>query len=75
MLFDGRLIENVKHTHKGTSFTKHYLKFYSVGHSQSTEIDNGSAPKSTKALLMQLNSTQLNAKNGRRRNAPLYPYL
>ena len=23
----------------------------------------------------QLNSTQLNAKNGRRRNAPLYPYL
>ena len=22
-----------------------------------------------------LNSTQLNAKNGRRRNAPLYPYL
>ena len=24
---------------------------------------------------IQLNSTQLNAKNGRRRNAPLYPYL
>jgi len=24
---------------------------------------------------MVLNSSQLNAKNGRRRNAPLYPYL
>jgi len=23
MLFDGRLDETVKHTHKGTSFTKH----------------------------------------------------
>ena len=27
------------------------------------------------APVLSLNSTQLNAKNGRRRNAPLYPYL
>ena len=52
-LFDGRLVEIVKHTHKGTSFTKQYLKFYSVGHSQSTAIDNGSARLSQQRHLMQ----------------------
>jgi len=43
MFFDGCLVETVKHTHKVTSFTEQYLKFYSVGHSQSTATDNGSA--------------------------------
>ena len=49
MLFDGRLVETVKHTHKGTSCTKQFEILF-----RGAQLANGDARlKSTKALLTQ----------------------
>ena len=49
MLFDGRLVETVKHTHRGTSFTKQFEILFRGAQ----PVYGDGRLKSTKALLMQ----------------------
>jgi len=49
MLFDGRLVETVKHTYKGTSFTKQFEILFRGAQ----PVYGDARLKSTKALLTQ----------------------